>query len=399
MSTVKLTHKDINEMVRRAVHAVLNESVKEAQGSIVAEKEDVIQEIVDYVEKRWERIKETNKEPDEKGTYTFNKNQSIPSFPSFDGVQENYIILVPAPLTDKLNISENFEINVAVLDYSVPQEMLKYFGQSERGTEGTSYGGNEYNKFTRSTMKVSKSRIDMYVPAVNGELQVQGFYSTLYHELNHTASRLEIQKKHQYLDDDSLEDLHFFTASRRQSMPPHYITAATMKKSGSNGFWGLFGMGDPELEEEKRKISFIFYALWEITERNARAEAIYGDLKALKATRANFREVYPETEVCRQIHELEESIEEFEKKRTPASIWTFAAEVMNMHRRGKNTGMSFGALKRFHNAVKERFISRSRELLDVLYKKAMKVAELYLQRTDPKPEPTRLERYKQEHNK
>ena len=110
MSTVKLTHKDINEMVRRVVHGVLNESVKEAQGSIVAEKEDVIQEIVDYVEKRWERIKETNKEPDEKGTYTFNKNQSIPSFPSFDGVQENYIILVPAPLTDKLNISENFEV-------------------------------------------------------------------------------------------------------------------------------------------------------------------------------------------------------------------------------------------------------------------------------------------------
>ena len=53
----------------------------------------------------------------------------------------------------------------------------------------------------------------------------------------------------------------------------------------------------------------------------------------------------------------------------------------------------------FHKVVKERFIARTEQLIDILHRKAMKVAELYLQKHEPKKEPTRLERYKQEHNK
>jgi hypothetical protein len=68
-----------------------------------------------------------------------------------------------------------------------------------------------------------------------------------------------------------------------------------------------------------------------------------------------------------------------------------------MNVRGKNKNRK--NTESFYEKVKERFITRSEQLVDILYRKAMKVAELYFQRNGPKKEPTRLEKYKQEHNK
>lgn len=78
-------------------------------------------------------------------------------------------------------------------------------------------------------------------------------------------------------------------------------------------------------------------------------------------------------------------------------VWDYAATMMNMNARGKNKDRKNTEL--FYEKVKERFITRSEQLLGILYRKAMKVAELYFQRNEPKKEPTRLEKYKQEHNK
>ena len=47
MNIIRLSRKDLSEMIRRAVNSLLNESVSETMGSIVADKEDVIEEIVD----------------------------------------------------------------------------------------------------------------------------------------------------------------------------------------------------------------------------------------------------------------------------------------------------------------------------------------------------------------
>ena len=387
MPVIKLTHNDLNEMVRRTVHSILRESVKEVQGSIMAEKEDVIQEIVDYVTRRWEQMKELNFEPQTTDRYTFDDKKGV----KFSGEVKTYIILVPQKITRKLETSKEFQINIAVNDYTFPEGMAQYFTKNERGTEGTSYAGPEFNKFIKTSMKVSKSRIDMYVPSLEGELQVQGFYSTLYHELNHTASRVELQKKHKDLPDQELNGLQFFTASQRKGTPPHFTTQSTMHPENDPlGFlrdWGILS-DDPEVEELKKKISFVFYAIWEITERNARAEAIYGDLKALNATRENFKEIYPQTELYHQIQDLNEFLDELENVRVPSKLWSYAGKVMGMNRRGKNACIDYQANVRYHEAIKQRFLSRSRELLDMMYRKGMKVAELYFQRKEDREKDT-----------
>ena len=265
------------------------------------------------------------------------------------------------------------------------EEMDKYFGGAERGTEGTSYAAPEFNQFIRTKKKVSKSRIDMYIPSVNGELQIQGFYSTLYHELNHTAGRIQLQSKHQDLSDDELQKLHYSTATNRKGQSPHIMTQLAMRPENDPMAMlrGLFGAQDGQKDAElKKEMAFVFYSVWETTERNARAEAIYGDLKALGATRENFREVYQKTELCRQIKELSATLDKLEQEETPGKVWSFAAKVMNMNERGKNKRPSFYAMKRYHEAVKKRFLKRSRELLEILYQKAMKVAALYLHRQE-----------------
>lgn len=66
MNVIKLNRNDLSEMIRRAVNSLLSESVREEMGSIVAGKEDVINEIVEYIVNEWERIKREGEEPADK---------------------------------------------------------------------------------------------------------------------------------------------------------------------------------------------------------------------------------------------------------------------------------------------------------------------------------------------
>lgn len=389
MAVIKLTHNDINEMVSRTVRSVLNESMKEVMGSIMAEKDDVIEHIVEWVEEEWEKIKKYNVKPNDSGTFTYNNPENGVRF---TGQLDDYILLLPNELARQLEISEDYEFNVGIRNYIIPEDKEKYFGGAERGTDGTSYAQPKYNEFIRATGKRKLSRVDFEVPAINGELQLQGFYSTIYHELNHDASRLSLQSKHQEnMSDEDLMGMHFFSASRRKDDPPHFRTARVLHPP-RNDFWALealFGPSDsPEQKRAKEEMSYVFYGVWEITERNARAEAIYGDLQAMKAKREEFRELYPKTELYRVIGEIENNLKHLEEVPTfgyGVDVWRYAAQVMSMYPRGKNQGvMTIDQIRRYLGTVKERFMSRSKELIGKMYRKAMKVAELYFQRQEQK---------------
>ena len=388
MNVIKLNRTDISEMVKRAVNSLLSESVREEMGSIAADKEDVINEIVEYVVNEWERIRREGEEPADKDTYNFKDD------PSKGGEVWTYPLIVPEEITEKLGIAEEFQLNIAIRNYTVGQDRLSYFGNSERGVEGTSYGGEEYSKFKKAKMKVTLGRIDLYVPAINGELQVKGLYSTLYHELNHNLSQLMVKIKNSDGKTDSeISKVNLMTQTKRASANPHYMVQRELRPDPLRGFLQTMSYG--KYLEEFRALNFLLYGLWERTERNARAEAIYGDLSALKTTRETFKEDYKKTELCFQIAQFKELLEKVKAVPVGENFWQYAANAINMKPRGGKENMGDD----FHKVVKERFITRTEQLIDILYRKGMKVAELYLQKHGLKKEPSRLERYKQEHNK
>ena len=386
MPHIQLTNNDVNEMVRRAVHAVLNESVQEVMGSSMADKEDAIQDIVNYVKYEWARIQEEGVKPSSVSQFGFNDE------PGATGKVYTYIVLIPNALSKKLGIADDFELNVGIENYVFDPKYLKYFGENERSTEGRSYnGGGKYDRFNKTTLKLNNGRIDLIVPAIMGELQTKDFHSTLYHELNHTFSTLQVKKKMSDLPDDELDNLNLSTMSSRVGNHPHRLIQKGMNPDSITSFINSITYG--KHTEEFKSLNYVFYAIWEQTERNARAEAIYGDLKELNASRNTFGQVYPQTSVARNIREIKKLLSKIEKVPEDSLVWDYAANIMNMNTRGK------GKTDSFYRKVKERFLNRSEELLELMYKKAMKVAELYFQRNEPKKEPTRLERYKQEHNR
>ena len=384
MNVIKLNRTDISEMVRRAVRSIVNESVSEVMGSAMADKEGAIEDIVNYVKYKWAEIQE-NVKPIDTGEFGFNDE------PGQGGKIDKYIVMIPSQLGEKLGLADEFDINVTIMNFKFDPKFLKYFGGNERGTEGISYnGGGIFNRFNKTTFRMMNGRIDLTVPALNGELQTKDLHATLYHELNHSFTGLELKKKMSTLPDDELDQVNMTTMSQRKGNHPHLRVQKEMSPDFTRSFLNSITYG--KYAEDHRAMNFIFYAIWEKTELNARAEAIYGDLKELHATRQNFKDLYPQTAVYRNIDELKTLLDNIKKVPSSSNIWDYAAETMNMKPRGKLTNS-------FYEKVKERFISRTEELLNTLYKKAMKVAELYFQRHEPKPEPTRLERYKQEHNK
>lgn len=384
MNVIKLNRTDISEMVRRAVRSIVNESVSEVMGSAMADKEGAIEDIVNYVKYKWAEIQE-NVKPIDTGEFGFNDE------PGQGGKIDKYIVMIPSQLGEKLGLADEFDINVTIMNFKFDPKFLKYFGGNERGTEGISYnGGGIFNRFNKTTFRMMNGRIDLTVPALNGELQTKDLHATLYHELNHSFTGLELKKKMSALPDDELDQVNMTTMSQRKGNHPHLRVQKEMSPDFTRSFLNSITYG--KYAEDHRAMNFIFYAIWEKTELNARAEAIYGDLKELHATRQNFKDLYPQTAVYRNIDELKTLLDNIKKVPSSSNIWDYAAETMNMKPRGKLTNS-------FYEKVKERFISRTEELLNTLYKKAMKVAELYFQRHEPKPEPTRLERYKQEHNK
>jgi hypothetical protein len=362
----------------------VNESVSEVMGSAMADKEGAIEDIVNYVKYKWAEIQE-NVKPIDTGEFGFNDE------PGQGGKIDKYIVMIPSQLGEKLGLADEFDINVTIMNFKFDPKFLKYFGGNERGTEGISYnGGGIFNRFNKTTFRMMNGRIDLTVPALNGELQTKDLHATLYHELNHSFTGLELKKKMSALPDDELDQVNMTTMSQRKGNHPHLRVQKEMSPDFTRSFLNSITYG--KYAEDHKAMNFIFYAIWEKTELNARAEAIYGDLKELHATRQNFKDLYPQTAVYRNIDELKTLLGNIKKVPSSSNIWDYAAETMNMKPRGKLTNS-------FYEKVKERFISRTEELLNTLYKKAMKVAELYFQRHEPKPEPTRLERYKQEHNK
>jgi hypothetical protein len=382
MPVIKLTHNDLSEMVRRTVYSVLSESVKEAMGSAMAGKEDVIEELVNYIANEWEKIKASGQKPESVGSFSAKVGNGR-------GEIKNYIILVPNELAKKLDIADKFDLNVAVNDYQVPQNILSLFGNSERGTEGSTYHGKSdngdfYGTFSKPTLKIKHSRIDLIVPAINGELQTNGLYSTLYHELNHSFTALNIKLKKNGKTDKkgneiNLDDLNPISASKRAKHSPHFMVQGALHPDPISDFITAMDYGPDK--EYYRMISFLFYAVWETTERNARAEEMYGSLQALKAKRENFKAIYPQTTVYQNLKQYNELLDTLKKVPDTSKIWSYTAEVMNMKplsSRRKNNPKSF------HQNVKERFIKHTEELFDKLYRKAMKVAELYFQRQEEK---------------
>ena len=75
MKVIKLDRNDLLEMVKSAVNSLLNESVSETMSSIAADKESVIDEIVNYVKNEWDRIRREGEEPADKDSFTL-KNDS-----------------------------------------------------------------------------------------------------------------------------------------------------------------------------------------------------------------------------------------------------------------------------------------------------------------------------------
>ena len=380
-------------MIQRTVHAVLNESVQEVMGSAMSNKEDAIEEIVQYVAKKWEQFKEFNRPPTDVGTFEF--KDGFKDGGANGGKIERYVLLIPDSIAEKLDIADYLQINVVIENFIFDTKYLPLFGDAERSTEAATWqGGGEYSRFNKTTFKMENGRIDLTVPAILGELQTKDFHSTLYHELNHAFTGLQIKKKRNDLPDNELDRLDLNTMSRRGLNHPHRMVYLGYQQDPALDMLRRINFGSDE--EAFRDMNFIFYSVWERTERNARAESIYGDLKELGATRENFKMLYPKTQVARNIRDLSMLLDKLRKVSALSNIWPSAADVMNMRPRGR--GEEYDGEK-FNEKVKERFISRTEQLLDILFRRAMKVAELYFQKRDPKPKQSRLEKYKQEHNK
>lgn len=378
MSVIRITRDDLSEMIHRVIRSMLNETVDEVMGSIVAEKEDAITDTIKYIELIWNYIKKEDFEPDKIADFgMFGQDTKV-------GKVYTYEIVLPNEITDKLGVAEDFTLKVTIKNYVFDVKgLIRYFGRSDRGTAGATYLSQK-ERFNK-VKKIAKEReIELIVPAVDGELQVNGIYSTLYHELNHSFSHTQTKiKKADQLDDDELESVNLMTMTRRRNNP-HFTTQRELNPSPERillqkttyGPYSNLYMG----------LNYLFYGLWETTERNARAESIYGDLSAMKSTRESFvrNNEYKSTSAYEQIESFKELLRMLKDVPVDNPMWTYAARMMNMNPRGKNKEYDSHERK-FLEAVKKRFITRSEELIKILYKKSMKVAELYFQRQEEKP--------------
>ena len=373
MRVVRLTNEDLDKMVRQVVHSLLNESINETQGVIMADNEEVIDKIVDFIQKEWVRKQKVG--PDSVQTYKNKQDGHLVSI-------ESYLIQVSTDICDELGISDDFEMLVHVENYLLNSQDMAKFSRGDRSSRGATHFGGIYNMFSRSHMKFKHSSIELIVPAVNYELQLRGLYNVLYHELNHLETGRLVKANHQHLSDYDLSNLDIATASRRSKYGtrlPHFTVQDSLNPDPLSDLMADVMYGS--YRDQFDRLNNVFYALWEQTERNARAEGIYGDLKYLKPTRENFSEVFKETELCYEIEILHKYVNGLEKVPTDTregmGIWNYAASVMNMQelptrQKGRD----------FFEEVRSRFVKRSRELIDEMYRKAMKIAELYFTRME-----------------
>ena len=104
------------------------------------------------------------------------------------------------------------------------------------------------------------------------------------------------------------------------------------------------------------------YGLWETTERNARAESLYGELYHMQSTPETFERDFKTTDVNYCINQFDEFIQLGETIPETSDIWREVGQLVG----GSDP-----------KAVKRKFLNRSRELNKILYQKAMKVAKYY----------------------
>ena len=379
MGIVRITENDIRKMVESAVRAVLKESVDEKMGSALGGKSSVIKEIIDKIADFWNNSAKQTLKPESTGSFKFKDGNG-------GGTYEKYTFKLPNEILEPLDLAEDFLFVVNITDYTVPDKYLSKFGGSGKATEGSTNFHPLLLKLAKPSFKFKISSAELKIPAFNGVLQTEGVYPSMYHELSHVNTNLQIGLK-------SGEGLNTFTAKKTKvtdlADTQHAKVMRSLNDDGMVDFMRRLQFGSDY--EYFRKINFIFYSIWEITEKNARAESMYGDMQALGITRDTFKEKYPKTETYRTITELSDMIKELENAPDDSSIWQYAADIMKMNPRyeGVKTG-------KFLSKVKERFISHSKELLEELRRKAMKVAEYYLQQNEPKQGLSRLERYKKE---
>ena len=130
MNIIKLNRSDLAEVVKRTVRSVMNESVSEAMGSIMAGKEDAIREIVDYIKHEWERIQVDNVTPVDSGTFSQGKSNTPV------GTYASYEFVVPNKITSQLDIADYFELNVTIDNYITTPAVIAGFSQGDRNAGG-----------------------------------------------------------------------------------------------------------------------------------------------------------------------------------------------------------------------------------------------------------------------
>jgi hypothetical protein len=311
----------------------------------MAEKENEIKEIVDYISNWWEKRR---KMPPDGSNPVSAGTQEV-------GIVSFYEAWVAPEVVAKLGIAETHEMTFTIRDMKI--DMGKYghmVSFTDRATGGASYGSDEFMQYQRPSMKFLKSRIELTIPAFNGKLELQGLYSTLYHELNHNMTNLRINQKGFY--GKSLANMN-----RDRSYDKH----VNMMRALNPEPWTEMGrmiMYGPEGTDKLRAMIFMVYGLWETTERNARAESLYGELYHMRSTQESFEEDFKKTDVYYNIQQFNEFIDLGETIPETSDIWREVGELVG----GSDP-----------KAIKRRFLNRSRELNKMLYQKAMKVAKYY----------------------
>ena len=358
MGVVCLTENDLRKMVQSTVSRVLCESADEVRGSMMAEKENEIGELVKYISQWYEQAKTGT--PHKTGSFR------LPGTGEDSGIAKVYEFIVPTSLSAKLGISDNFEIFIHIIDYTVPKQYLGYFGFNERETTGRSFGGPDFTKFNKTTIKFEQSLIDLVVPSINGELQLRGLYATLYHELNHAGTTLNISKKAfaKGYDDMIGKSLPDAANKRSRGECRHgKIQISLSPPNPATKFIHQFNYG-PDYEKF-RAANFLLYSLWETTELNALAEEMYGELQHANITEDQFEEFYKGSSLCHAIKQSRELLNNVMEADDDSSIWNYIGYMIHEKSRGR---------------AKKRFAYWTSELIKKLYKKGMRIAKLYFDR-------------------
>lgn len=344
MSVIKLNESDLRLMVASAIGRIL-ESTDERSGVIMSGKEDDIKGVVDYISEWWEHKNKLN--PD--------SCQDIMLGSERVGKVFFYEGSVAPEVTSKLGIAEYYIIDFTIRDMEI--DLGKYgslIGFTERSTGGASYASENFMRYRQASMKFATGKVELTIPAFNGKLELQGLYSTLYHELNHGMTNLRISQRGFHglsladMNRDRSDDKHI--NMMRALNPDQWTQVRRLIQHGSDG------------ETKLREMVFLVYGLWETTERNARAESLYGELYYMKSTPESFAEDFKKTDVYHNIELFNQLIGDGETIPDDSGIWEEVGELV-------------GGLDK--KAIKRKFLKRSKELNDVLYQKAMKVAKYY----------------------